>query len=78
MSTWDEIDARHRAGKTKVKALDTSRLDWMDGGAVTACPYPEHRRTDWRLSPEHPWVCGICHPPAAETLVGERRGSDDV
>jgi hypothetical protein len=42
------------------------------------CPYDRHRSTDWRGSEEHPWVCGICHPPAAEWLVGERRASADL
>jgi hypothetical protein len=30
---------------------------------VTPCPYEHHRESDWRKSAEHPWVCGVCHPP---------------
>jgi hypothetical protein len=40
------------------------------------CPYPRHRETDWRTGPEKHWTCGVCHPPAAEWLVGERRVDD--
>jgi hypothetical protein len=39
---------------------------------VALCRYEEHRSSDWRLS-EHPWQCGVCHPPAHPSLVGERR-----
>lgn len=42
-----------------------------DAAALTAttssgapCPYECHRGSDWRLSPEHPPRCGVCHPPA--------------
>lgn len=49
---------------------------WLEaagaGDGVTPCPYVRHRVSDWRRSPEHPWVCGVCHPPAVPALVGER------
>jgi hypothetical protein len=31
---------------------------------LTPCPYPQHRGTDWQLTPAHPVMCGVCHPPA--------------
>jgi hypothetical protein len=34
-------------------------------GDGAACPYQDHRRTDWRLCAGGPVVCGVCHPPAA-------------
>lgn len=45
----------------------------MDGPA-DPCPYERHRASDWRLSAEHPVVCGICHPPAAGWENVERVG----
>lgn len=33
-------------------------------GDGAPCPYANHRGSDWRLSDEHPLVCGICHPPS--------------
>jgi hypothetical protein len=34
-----------------------------------ACPYPTHRATDWRLSPDAPVRCGVCSPPADPRLA---------
>lgn len=28
-----------------------------------ACPYPQHRPSDWRLRAGGPVQCGVCHPP---------------
>lgn len=33
-------------------------------GTIAACPYPRHRRADWRLAAGGPVMCGLCHPPA--------------
>ena len=54
-------------------------FDWLGKLPAQPCAYAEHRHTDWRLSAEHPWVCGICRPPAALSLVGEwAEGGADV
>jgi hypothetical protein len=62
-------------GARRLQRLQDAALawDWVNQlGPPAPCKYPEHRRADWRMSPEHPWVCGVCHPPAHESLVGER------
>ena len=43
---------------------------WLDQSAP--CQYAAHRASDWRLSDGHPWVCGICHPPAVNRWRGSR------
>lgn len=47
----------------------TTLQKWLDiamrfAGPPEVCPYPRHRRTDWRLKGGGPVVCGTCHPPA--------------
>jgi hypothetical protein len=48
------------------------------GQPARVCWYPHHRHADWRRSPGHMWVCGICHPPAVPGIVGERRDRTDL
>ena len=45
---------------------------WL-GESGPPCQYDAHRPSDRRLSDEHPWVCGICHPPAVDSLARVRR-----
>lgn len=44
------------------------------GARVTdpPCRYLDHRRSDWRQEGGR-WRCGVCSPPADESLVAERR-----
>ena len=44
---------------------------WL--GRSAPCQYAGHRASDSRLSDAHPWQCGICHPPAVDSLARVRR-----
>lgn len=58
---------REVAAANRVRS-STSALDWLLSlGPLPPCPYEHHRDSDWRL-PGHPWVCGVCHPPAPGLL----------
>lgn len=67
------LSPRRHGGNKDEQAEALSR--WLDAaltaaaGDLGACSYPAHRGTDWRLTAEHPVVCGVCHPPAAGLAV---------
>jgi hypothetical protein len=66
---WDSFVAK---AIEMFDATENTTNDSDEGEKVTYCPYQQHRASDWR-SPDGPWPCGVCHPPAVAGVVADRR-----